>query len=97
MKRKRKIIFGGLAVIVLALVIAFAPVYPYRPYQLINPNDGWTPNDKQLTAEHCDRLEVELQGHEHYIRAGSRLVLITLKLKLDRDTTGNYSTKAGPE
>ena len=82
---------------VVALVIAFAPVFPYRPYRLLNPNDGWTPCDKWLTSDHCDRLEALLQDYgERYIRAGQRRVLITLKLKLDRELTGNYSMKAEP-
>jgi hypothetical protein len=89
----------GVAVVsVVALAVALAPIYPYRPYRTLNPNDGWTPCDKWLTPEHCDRLVILLDRYgELHLRVGRRLVLIPLKLKLDREETGNYSQKAEPE
>ena len=97
MKRKRTwlLIVGSLVAVVLVLVLLFAPIFPYRPSRLLNPNDGWTPCDKWLTVEHCDRFEGLLEDDdEWHIRAGRRLVLIPFGLKRDRELTGNYSQKA---
>lgn len=97
--KKKKVIMLGVAIVgAFVLTLAFAPIYPYRPYRILNPNDGWTPCDKWLTPHHCDRLVVLLGDYgEWHLRVGKRTVLISLQLKLDREETGNYSQKAEPE
>ncbi len=95
MTRKGKIT-GAVAVLgLVALVVVFAPIFPYRPYRLLKPDDGWIPCDKWLTPAHCDRLVVVLDDNGVcHIRVGPRIVLIPLRLKMNREDVGNLSQKA---
>lgn len=88
------------AVVAISIIACayFLPVFPYRPYHLINPNVGWEPADEWLTQRHCDRFVAKLREYDEWcIRAGQTRVLITGKLKLDVELTGNFSQKAGPD
>ena len=86
------------AAVVVAAGVYFLPVCPYRPYRLLNPNDGWQAIDEWQTEHHCDRFVGKLREYgEWCLRAGRTTVLITGRLKLDTELTGNFSQKAGPD
>jgi hypothetical protein len=88
----------ALALIGIVAGTYFLPVCPYRPYQLLRSDDGWQPVDEWLTPGHCDRLVQKLrEDGEWCLRLGSTKVLITGRLKMDTELTGNFSQKAGPD
>jgi len=97
-KKSKKIGTLTAAVVGLVAAVYFLPVWPYRPYQLLRPDDGWQPVDEWLTERHCDRFVAKLRDSGEWgFRPGRNTVLITGRLKLDKELTGNYSQKAGSD